>query len=107
MYDKSCIINSPPSPLPLPSSHVASKARGKRGHWTPPPPPHPPPMLGIEFKIKWPLTLWLHLGWGVGLGGGTELSYSNGFHLTNQKCKGIYKYSKQFLHWAVCPPILQ
>jgi len=32
---------------------------------------------------------------------------ANGFHLTNQKCKGTYKYSKQFLHWAVCPPILQ
>jgi hypothetical protein len=23
---------------------------------------------------------------------------ANGFHLTNQKCKGTYKYSKQFLH---------
>jgi hypothetical protein len=104
MYDKSCIINSPPSPLPLPSSHVASKARGKRGHWTPPPPPS---HAGNRIQNKVTVDSLAASGVGGGVGGGTELSYSNGFHLTNQKCKGIYKYSKQFLHWAVCPPILQ
>ncbi len=51
MYDKSCFINSLPSPLPLPSPHVASK--GTKGTLNPPtPPPPPPPQLGLEFKIE-------------------------------------------------------
>jgi hypothetical protein len=39
MYDKSSFINSPPSPLPLPSPHVASK--GTKGTLNPPTPSTP------------------------------------------------------------------
>ncbi len=86
MYDKSCIINSPPSPLPLPSSHVASK--GKDGTLNPPPPPPPPSHAGnrIQNRVTVDSLATSGVGGGVG-GGGTELSHSNGFHITKQNAR--------------------
>ena len=69
MYDKSCIINSPPSPLPLPSSRVASKARGKRGHWTSPPPPS---HAGNRIQNRVTVDSLATSGVGGGVGGGGQ-----------------------------------
>jgi hypothetical protein len=88
MYDKSCFINSPPSPLPLPSPHVASK--GKEGTLNPPPPPPPPSPAGIRIQNRVTVDSLATSGvggGGWGWGGGTELSHSNGFHLTNQNAR--------------------
>ena len=76
MYDKSCIINSPPSPLPLPSPHVASK--GTKGTLKPPTPVPPPPPSPAGNRIQNRVTVdslaTSGMGGGVGAGGDRAVS---------------------------------